>query len=59
MYSLLKMGIFHCHVSLPEGNIFQMGAQPPSKNGKRETSLKSIFGEVFRDSFPKGDKLNR
>ena len=22
MYSLLKMGTFHCHVSLPEGKIF-------------------------------------
>ena len=33
MYFLLKMGIFHCYVSLPEGNNSLLGAQLPGKGG--------------------------
>ena len=31
MYSLLKMGVIHCYVSLPEGNVFRRETQVATK----------------------------
>ena len=54
MYFLLKMGIFHCYVSLPEGNRERIGAGNPGFDRYiRSNLILKGFLEVDRGDLPK------
>ena len=48
MYSLLNMGIFHCHISLLEGKQFGL-SPPPSNSGKYRFSSGSPTKKIIID----------
>ena len=57
MYSLLKMGIFHCYVSLPAGTFFLRSHFPWDSFSDLPWPMTSLLLRPIREDFTKASAL--